>query len=168
MLNYQTNREKDFVEQAGIVFEQTGLPRMSGRIFGRLLIANPPYQTFNELAEALMASKGSISSMTRLLIQIGLIERFTIPGERHCCLRLRPDSLRNMIQRGLEDEIKMFRQLAERGLDILAENAPPARTWLEEMHTTYTFLEGEFPALLESYEELRKRNKLPVRHALKK
>ena len=118
MLNYQTNRERDFVEQAGIVFEQTGLPRMSGRIFGRLLIANPPYQTLNELAEALMASKGSISSMTRLLIQIGLIERFTIPGERHCCLRLRTDSLRNTIQRGLEDEIRMFRQLAENGLEL--------------------------------------------------
>jgi len=168
MLNYQTNREKDFIEQAGIVFEQTGLPRMSGRIFGRLLIANPPYQTLNELAEALMASKGSISSMTRLLIQIGLIERFTIPGERRCCLRLRTDSLRNTIQRGLEDEIKMFRQLAENGLELLADNAPPARTWLEEMHDTYTFLEREFPALLERYEQVRKQNKLPVRQALKK
>ena len=83
MTNNLQNEEKKFIEEVGIVFEQTGLPRMAGRVFGWLLISDPPYQSPAELAEVLMASKGSISTTTRLLLQLGLVERFIIPGERH-------------------------------------------------------------------------------------
>ena len=40
-----TDGEKNFIEETGIVFEQTGLTRMSGRMFGWLLISDPPYQS---------------------------------------------------------------------------------------------------------------------------
>ena len=46
--------EQWFVEEAGIVFEQTGLPRMAGRIFGWLLICDPPHQSTDQLAEVRM------------------------------------------------------------------------------------------------------------------
>ena len=145
--------EKNFVEEVGIVFEQTGLPRMAGRIFGWLLISNPPHQSTDQLAEALIASKGSISSMTRLLIQIGLIERLSLPGVRHSYFRLRHDALRHMIKHGVEDEIKMFRQLAEHGLELLADETSLTRKWLEEMRDKYAFFEREFPTLLERWEQ---------------
>ena len=153
MPNNLHNQEKKFVEEVGIVFEQTGLPRMAGRIFGWLLISDPPYQSSGELAEVLMASKGSISTTTRLLMQIGLIERFVIPGERHDHFRLREDALQRTIRHGLEDEIKMFRNLAEHGLELMGGEASIRRQWLEEMHDRYTFLEKEFPALMERYEK---------------
>jgi DNA-binding transcriptional regulator GbsR (MarR family) len=147
--------EKNFIEEVGIVFEQTGLPRMAGRIFGWLLISEPPYQSSNELSENLMASKGSISTMTRLLIQIGLLERFVIPGERHDHFRLRQDALQRTVKRGLEEEIKMFRQLAEHGLQLLRREPSIRRQWLEEMHARYIFLEQEFPGLMERYEKMQ-------------
>jgi len=147
--------EKHFVEDVGIVFEQTGLPRMAGRIFGWLLISDPPHQSTDQLTEALMASKGSISTTTRLLIQIGLIERFSLPGVRHDYFRLRPDAWQYMIRHGLEDEIKMFRQLAEHGLELLADKTPLTPKWLEEMRDVYSFLEQEFPAVLERWEQER-------------
>jgi len=139
---------KKFVEEVGIVFEQTGLPRMAGRIFGWLLISDPPYQSPSELAEALMASRGSISTMTRLLTQLGLIERFGMPGERHAHFRIGSDAWKHLMGHGLEDEIRMFRQLAKRGLAILANKTHPSRKWLEEMHdTTYTpFWRENFPS----------------------
>jgi len=159
----QHAEEKHFVEDVGIVFEQTGLPRMAGRIFGWLLISDPPHQSTSELAEALMASKGSISTITRLLIQIGLIERLSLPGVRHDYFRLRPDAWQYMIKHGLEDEIKMVRQLAEHGLELLADKTPLTRKWLEEIRNVYTFLEQEFPTLLERWEQKRKKGELPVR-----
>ena len=155
--------EQRFVEEVGIVFEQTGLPRMAGRILGWLIISDPPHQSTNQLTQALMASRGSISTMTRLLIQIGLIERLSLPGVRHDYFRLRSDAWQHMIRRGLEDEIKMVRQLAERGLELLADKTPPTRKWLEEMRDVYAFLEREFPALLERWEEEHKKKELPVR-----
>ncbi|MFC2034422.1 GbsR/MarR family transcriptional regulator, partial [Chloroflexota bacterium] len=125
---------KHFVEEVGVVFEQTGMPRMAGRIFGCLLISDPPHQSTDQLAEDLMASKGSISSMTRLLIQINLIERLSLPGVRHDYFRLRTDAWQNLIKHGLEDEIKMMRQLAKHNLELLSEKSPQNRRWTEEMH----------------------------------
>ncbi|HEY82714.1 MAG TPA: MarR family transcriptional regulator [Dehalococcoidia bacterium] len=149
--------EQKFVEEVGIVLEQTGLPRMAGRILGRLLISDPPHQSMKQLVTDLMASKGSVSTMTRLLIQIGLIERLSLPGVRGDYFRLRPDAWQHMIRRGLEDEIRMVRQLAERGLELLADKTPLARKWLEEMRDVYAFLEREFPTLLQRWEEEHKR-----------
>lgn len=148
----QATQQKEFVEEVGIVFEQTGLPRMAGRILGWLLIADPPHQSVEQLTEVLMASKGSISSMTRMLIQIGLIERVSLPGVRHAYFRLRPDAWQHMIRRGLVEEISMVRHLAERGLDLLTEKTV-TRTWLKEMRDVYTFLEEEFPVLLKRWEK---------------
>ena len=163
MLKNLQDKAKNFVEEVGIAFEQTGLPRMAGRVFGWLLISEPPYQSSAELAEALMASKGSISTTTRLLIQIGLIERFVIPGERHDNFRISPSAFKHAIRRGLEDEIKMFRQLAERGLELMKDRHSPRRQWLEEMRNSYAFMEKEFPALLKRWEQERKGGKIRVR-----
>ena len=162
MTNPLQDEEKKFVEEVGIVFEQTGLPRMAGRIFGWLLISDPSYQSPDELAEALMASKGSISTMTRLLIQIGLIERLSLPGVRHDYFRLRPGALHQLIKESLV-QITALRQLAEHGLELVEGKAPPTRQWLEEMRDTYAFFEREFPALLERWEQERKRGKLQVK-----
>lgn len=155
MHDRQQAEKKHFAEEVGIIFEQTGLPRMAGRIFGWLLISDPPHQSTGELAEALMASKGSISTITRLLIQTGLIERFSLPGVRHDYFRLQHNAWRHMIKRGVEDEIKMIHQIAERGLKLIANRNHPNQKWLEEMRNTYASLEREFPALLERLEQKR-------------
>ena len=155
--------EQRFVEEVGMVFEQTGLPRMAGRILDWLIISDPPHQSTDQLTQALMASRGSISTITRLLIQIGLIERLSLPGVRHDYFRLRSDASQRMIRRGLEDEIKMVRQFAERGLELLAGKTTVTRTRLEEMRDVYAFLEREFPALLERWEEEHKKKELPIR-----
>jgi len=156
MAKQRENSEQFFVEETGLVFEQTGLPRMAGRIFGRLLIAEPPHQSTGQLTESLMASKGSISTMTRLLIQTGLIERISLPGIRHDYFRIRPDAWRHMVRHGLEEEISMFRRLAEHGLEL--EGKPlPMRERLEEIHNVYSFLEQEFPNLVARWGNSRKR-----------
>ena len=157
----QQSEAKRFVEDVGIVFEQTGLPRMAGRILGWLLISDPPYQSADELANALQASKGSISTMTRHLIQFNLIERLSLPAVRHDYFKLRPDAWEKLIGHGLEDEIRMFRRLAEHGLELLSDKTPiTTKNWLKEMHDIYAFLEGEFPALLERWEQKRNKNKV--------
>jgi DNA-binding transcriptional regulator GbsR (MarR family) len=147
------DEKKNFVEEVGIVFEHTGLPRMSGRVFGWLLISDPPYQSPTELAEVLLASKGSISTSIRLLTQIGLVERFVIPGERHDHFRLSEDALLRTVRHGLEEEIRMFLGIAEQGLKLVRREPSIRRQWLEEMHNRYTFLRKEFPALIERYEK---------------
>ena len=113
-----------------------------------------------------MASKGSISTTVRLLSQLGLIERYVIPGERHDHFRIHEDAMNRTIKHGLQEEIKMFRELAERGLVLMQGEPSVRRDWLEEMYNRYSFLEKEFPALVDRYEKKRKKIKLAL--ALKK
>ena len=147
--------KKGFVEEVGLLFEQTGLPRMAGRILGWLLISDPPHQTTSDLTEALLASKGSISTVTRLLIRIGLIERTSLPGERRDYFRIKPGAWHQFMGESLA-QTTALRQLAERGLELLEGEAHLNRQWLEEMRDMYAFFEREFPALMERWEQERK------------
>lgn len=156
MSNELQTEEKKFVEEVGIAFEQTGIPRMAGRIFGWLLISDPPYQSPDQLASALMASRGSISTMTRLLMQMGLIERVGMPGVRHDNFRIRENALQHLVRHGLKEEIETFHQLAMTGLNSLKYQSPLTRQWLEDMHNMYSFLEHEFPLLLKRWEQEHK------------
>jgi len=155
MKNEVRVEEMQFVEEAGMAFEETGLPRMAGRIFGWLLIADPPHQSPDQLATALLASKGSISSITRLLIQTGLIERLSLPGVRHDYFRVSENACRKMVGHGIEDEIRMMHRLACHGLEVLG-NEKRTLKWLKEMKAWYGFLERELPALLKRWEKEKK------------
>ncbi len=147
--------KKRFIEEVGLLFEQTGLPRMAGRILGWLLIADPPHQTTSDLTEALLASKASISTVTRLLIRIGLIERASLPGERRDYFRIRSGAWHQHFKESLA-QTTATRQLAERGLELLEGEAHMNRQWLEEMRDMYAFFEREFPALMERWEQEHK------------
>ena len=155
-MNDERQAEKQhFVEEVGMFFEQTGLPRMAGRILGWLMISDPLHQTTGELTEVLMASKGSISTMTRLLIRIGLIERMSLLGQRRDYFRIKPGASHQLLKDSL-DQTTAFRQLMERGLELTEGKARLSRQWLEEMRDMYAFFEREFPALLERWEQERK------------
>src|SRR5215217_2912648 len=79
-----------YVEEFGLLFGQFGLSRMLGRVLGVLMISDPPERSAEELAEALGASRGSISQTTRSLIQMGLVQRWSRPGERKHYFRVKP------------------------------------------------------------------------------
>ncbi len=147
--------EKHFIEDCGLFFERWGLPRMAGRILGWLLICDPPHQSPGDLAQVLQASKGSISMMTRLLTQEGLVELIGLPGERRDYYRLRSGAWMQLMSDRLA-VVSAIHLLAERGFKLLAGRNPSLRERLEEMHDLYSFIECELPALLERWEEERR------------
>ncbi len=138
-----------------MAFEKKGFPRMAGRILGWLLICEPSHQSHAEMAEALQASKGSISTMLRLLGQVGMLEQHMVPGERHVHYCLRKETLPGMVEHNLEGEIKMLKSLSVHGLEILKEKNTERRKWLEQMRDHFTFLERELPALMERYHKTK-------------
>jgi DNA-binding transcriptional regulator GbsR (MarR family) len=143
--------EQHFAEEVGLFFEQVGLSRTDGRILGWLLVADPPDQTMMDIVEALQVSKSSVSTSTRALIQFGMVERVSKPGERRDYYRLRPNLWIYLMQLRL-DQSRSFRNLAERGLDLLQDAPPERRQHLEEMRELYTF----FESVLEEWLEERK------------
>jgi hypothetical protein len=146
---------KEFIEDMGIRFEEMGLPRMAGRIFGWLLVCDPPHQGTEELASVVGASKGSISSMTRLLIQSGVVERVGLPGKRGIYYRIKSGSWSELM-RARMGHMTAIRKLADRGLDLIAGKNPKISQRLRELRNLYAFLEKEIPALLDRYDRERK------------
>ncbi len=147
-------QKQRFVEDVALVFEEIGLTRMAGRILGWLLISNPPHQSADELAEALQASKGSISTMTRLLIQLDLIERAGIPGDRRDYFRMKPDVWAQLLQARMS-QVTDLHQLAEEGLELLEGEPAELRQRIQDMHDLYSYIETELPILIERWEQKR-------------
>lgn len=140
-----------FIEDVGLMFELVGLPRMAGRIFGQLLLSDPPHQSHSHLAEVLQASKGSISTMTRLLIQLGLIERISLPGDRRDYFQIKPNAWSQMTEQRLS-QIVAFRKLADRGLELIKDAPPDTQQRLKEMQDFHLFWEHELPQLAEKWD----------------
>jgi DNA-binding transcriptional regulator GbsR (MarR family) len=157
-LNQRQSFERThFVEEVGLMFELVGFPRMSGRIFGWLLISDPPQQSTGELAEGLQASKGSISTMTRLLIQISLIERVSMPGKRRDYFQIKPHAWSQLTKQRIA-QITSFRQLAEKGLVLLEGTPLHLQDRLQEMRDIHAFWERELPLLDERWELEQRRS----------
>jgi DNA-binding MarR family transcriptional regulator len=151
-----TTAEQVYIEEFGLYWEEMGLPRMTGRILAWLLICDPPQQTMTDLTEALQASKSSISTATRMLIQFGFMERVSMPGERRDYYRLLPH-LWSRVLGEKQNQFTLFLQLAERGLALLDGADPQRRERLEEMHDLYAFMDREYPALLERWRTERQK-----------
>lgn len=147
--------QKHFVEEVGLLFETTGFPRMAGRIFGWLLISNPPHQSPKDLVKVLQASKGSISTMTRLLEELGLIERVGLPGQRRDYFRIRLNAWSELTKRRMA-QITAFRQIAERGLHLLEGQEHQLCQRLQEMRDVHAFFEAELPRLIVRWEHERR------------
>ncbi len=139
-----------YIEDVALFWEQQGLPRIAGRILALLLICDPPQRSATQLADELGVSKGSVSSMTRLLLGSQTIEAIALPGDRATYFRLSPDSFERKLTRRLTAMIG-FRVLAERGLELLWEAPPEQRARLRHVAALYAFLERELPALVEKW-----------------
>ncbi len=143
------------VEEMALALEAEGLPRMAGRIFSFLLICQPAEQTAAQLGHTLHASVGSISSMTRLLVGAGLVERVSRAGQRADRFRITPEGLSNLVASGTA-RLTRFRRLTRRGIDLLATDIAADVARLHEIHELYVFLEGRLPVLVEEWEQRRR------------
>lgn len=140
-----------YVERWGLAFEEDGLPRIAGRIWGWLLVSDPAMQTPQQLAESLAVSKGSVSTNTRLLEQAGLIERVAVPGSRRSHFRIRGDAYETLMERKLAAVVK-WRRLGEEGLALLeGTDVSPER--LETLRRFYAFIEEEQRAVMERWKK---------------
>ena len=145
-----------WVEDLAIFLERDGLPRMAGRIFAWLLVCEPPAQTMEDLAQALQGSKASMSTMTRLLLQAGLIQRVRSPGARADRFLVPPGHWVELWESRVR-QVSVARALLERGLGLASRRPTADRSRLEELHEQYEWMERELPRLLARWERERGR-----------
>lgn len=131
----------EFVDQLGGYFESNGLTRLAGRLLGWLLVCDPERQSSEELAVALNASSGGISTNARMLIQFGFIERLGIAGDRRTYFRLRPNAFAAGERQRLRTMADL-QTLADVGLHALRDAPPQRSRRIQEMRELTAYMEA--------------------------
>jgi DNA-binding transcriptional regulator GbsR (MarR family) len=145
-----TPDEAAFVEEIGQFLGSSGMTPMAGRMWGWLLICDPPEQSASDLTAALHASRGAISGTARLLTTAGMIRRTGRRGDRREYFSAPPGALEALLA-GAGASFRRFRLITANGLAVLAARPPSEKARLQEIHDAYEFFEREYPALIERY-----------------
>lgn len=134
-----------FVEMVGRLWESWGQPRTAGRMLGWLMICDPPEQSSADLGAALDASAGSVSTTTRQLMQVGLLDRVTFPGNRASYFRLHEHAWIQVMDARLEG-IRGLHQVA-----LAAEPLTPERRAdrVDDLRFITEFMLEEWPGVID-------------------
>lgn len=145
-----TDQERAFVEEMGQALASYGMTPMAGRMWGYLLICDPPEQTAGDLADALQASRGAISGTARILASAGMIRRTRRGGDRREFFSAPPEALDQFLTNAGRI-YQQFRGMAERGLAAIEDRPPAARARLEEFRDLFAFMEQEVPGVVDRF-----------------
>ncbi len=88
-----------YVERFAGVMANSGVPTMSARVMGRMLVSPNGTMTAAELAETLQISQPAVSGAVRQLIQMSFISRERMPGSRKDHYRIREDVFAAILER---------------------------------------------------------------------
>jgi len=141
-----------YLERWGMLFELLGATRMMGKILGWLLVSDPPEQSAGEIAQAVGASAGSVSTTTRALTQSGMVERLGIPGERSAYFRVRSGVWGQLLRKRMSYIVSM-RDLVDEGLEFSAGEKEDSTLRLRELGSYCSFIERELPAFVARWEK---------------
>jgi DNA-binding transcriptional regulator GbsR (MarR family) len=144
-----------FVEDFAIMMERLGLVRMTGRVMGWLLVCDPPEQTFGQIAEALHASKGSISTALKFLTTAGWVAKTSRPGERADYYAIRSGAMADLVKQQ-SSQYAAFSDVTARGLALFADAPAEKGERLRDMHEFFTWLAKELPALMDRWDRERR------------
>jgi DNA-binding transcriptional regulator GbsR (MarR family) len=149
MTDDATPIELQFAEDMGQFFETGGLARMAGRVWAILLAMDEPHLSALDLQAALGASAGSISTATRSLLGLGLIERVNVRGERRDYFAPRRGAVSQILRMRLE-RLVAVEDLISDALEQFQgrEHAVP---YLEEVHDVYHWYRREMSLLHERF-----------------
>ncbi|MFI7423651.1 GbsR/MarR family transcriptional regulator [Nonomuraea sp. NPDC049684] len=108
----------DWVERvADFVSEEWGLAPITGRVLGWLMVCDPPAQTASDLADAIGASRASLTTTMQLLTSIRVVHKLRRPGERNVYYRIEDDAWPKVLRQKLA-AFTAFDALAEEGLRL--------------------------------------------------
>ena len=150
-----TPAQRELIEEFGLLHEQMGGTRMTGRVSGWLLLCEPPVQSLTEIADGLGVSKAAVSGAARLLLTGRIVERVSEPGQRgdfYRAVPADPDSILPL------DHVHQLHRLIERSLRTVAgrDQSQTNYALMHDMLEITAFIEAELPTLLARWREHRK------------
>lgn len=145
---------QEWIDQVGTWFmQQSSWPPIMGRTLAWLMVSDPPEQTALQIADAVHASRASLSSALRLLGETRMIQAVTRAGDRSTYYRMATDAWSAMLRRRLES-ITSFMEITDKGLRLFPPDTVGADR-LREAHRVFEWLNKEAEPLLKRWETAR-------------
>jgi DNA-binding MarR family transcriptional regulator len=146
--------ELTFADHMGRFYARRyGFPPMIGRLIGYLSVCDPPDQSINELADALLASRSAIAGAVKGLEALRLVWRSRAAGERMDRVRIDMSSPQAM---GMDiSEYEELREMAHEGLEVLQDAPVERRAVLLEMSAFMDFVIEQMARMQHEWEARR-------------
>lgn len=135
-------------------YVQRGWPPITARTLAFLMVCDPPEQSPGQIAEAVQASRGSLTSTLRVLTTAGLIRTVTRPGDRSTYYRVADEAWANSWQQQLAN-LQAFADLVHDGMEILGEDSPRAAR-VRNAYELYSFFIQQSEPLWKQWQERQK------------
>jgi DNA-binding transcriptional regulator GbsR (MarR family) len=133
--------------------EMLGATRTMGRIYGWLLICDPPQQSLSELSATLSVSKASVSTVARQLQEGGMIERLPSANRQHR-YRVTPGGFTSVLDTQLS-LMKPGIDVADFGLSVLGKDRAEQRERLEDFRDFCEFSAQDRDELMQRWNDYR-------------
>lgn len=136
---------QSIMDKFGIYFDEVGLNKTYGRLFGFFMTANEPV-SMNQLVEKLQISKSTASVEIRRLLSMGAIEKVLFSESRADFYQLKKDIwVQNLKQknRDIKKLQAILREIPDEQLEDLNH--------LQEMADYCLFIESELEAIVQKY-----------------
>lgn len=146
-----------YVEDTGLLMEQLGSTRMAGRILGYIFVNDTDAVSFDELREALKASKSSISTNIKSLMHLGYVKTVSLPGDRKTYYRLAFDY---SWSDGIKHRLKLLHVMQksfEEAIDLRTKKTDKTSEWLKKGAEFYIFMNHEMQQMLDKWDATQKK-----------
>lgn len=148
---------RKFIENVGMYFENSGIPRIGGRILGLLMIAHEPLSA-EDIQSILKVSRGSVSTNMRMLVGSGLAEKVSPLGNRTSFFIYPDSALERRTEIGIQTSVN-FKKLSEQGLAALPPQDVARRRFEDTIEWSDVLIETFQKALVEWNERHRSQQK---------
>jgi DNA-binding transcriptional regulator GbsR (MarR family) len=130
-----------WVDRVGEFFEVNyGMPPITGRIVGWLLICDQAEQSAGEIAAAIKASRASLTTNMRALLASGLVRRLRRAGDRTALYRIGDEAWETVIRHRVAS-LTAIDRLTEAGMRLVGAGSPRAAR-LRATHEVFAWFEA--------------------------
>lgn len=151
-INEKNKQIKHLIEKIGVHSEKAGLTPAVARIFAYLMIADPPEKSFEEIYRYLQISKSAASNGINALLQHGLIDYITHPGDRKRYFHINTQGWIEQTKKQIEGQ-EQLRPLIKEVLKSRSKNYPEFNKSLEEIIEFHDFMREEIKKAIKKWEK---------------
>jgi DNA-binding transcriptional ArsR family regulator len=144
----------EYVEQFASVMADSGMQRMSARVFTYVLVDDAETYTAAEIADGLGISLAAVSGAVRELLAAGLLIKGRRPSTRADIYKLNDEDIWGSIMLDRRGYLNRYQDIALFGIETLPEG--PGRDRLIQTAAFMEFMKVEMALMREKWNDRRK------------